>query len=599
MPIELPARETLPSIIRRALAVPREAALLERVDGDWKATSSARLLERVEALACAIRDAGLREGDRVALISPNRVDWIAVDFATFFAGCVVVPVYPTQALDQVRFILENSQAKLLFVDTPAAAGRLRSIGELPPVVVFDAPGDGGLAAFEAHGELLRAQNPQWPALWEHALRPDDLAILIYTSGTTGEPKGVMLTHDNLGFTARSSFSYAFSGVPPGAPVLSVLPFSHIYEHCILYGYLIAQASLYICHSADDLPADLRAVRPLVMTAVPRIFERVLAGIASKVRLHGGLQAVLVPWALATGRAFADARRLGRRASPALRLQYLLARALVLKKLRRMLGLDRLAFFVSGSAPLHVDIAMTFLGLGVPIVEGYGPTECSPVITVNRPQENRYATVGRPIPGVEVRLAEDGEVLAKGRNVMRGYYRDDAATAAVLQDGWYRTGDVGEFDADGYLRITDRKKELFKTSGGKFVAPARVESAIKRSPYVNQVLLVGYARPHPAALVSPNWELVRTQLHLPPNAPPEELAERSDVREFLTAQVNAQTADLATYEQVRRIVVLPHEMTVESGELSPTLKVKRRVVERRYAAEIERAYRTDFRTSAPV
>jgi long-chain acyl-CoA synthetase len=584
--------ETLPAMIRRALARPREDVLVERKNGTWTPISSIELLARVENLACAIRDAGLNAGDRVALISVNRIDWIVADFATLFAGCVVVPVFPTQALDQVRFILQNSEAKLVFVDTPKARERLHSLSQaLPRTLVFDGDGDDSLARFEARGAQARAAHPDWPAAFEERLRPDDLAILIYTSGTTGMPKGVMLSHDNLAFTTKSSFGYAFDRVGSGSVVLSVLPFSHIYEHCILYGYMIAGVRHYITHSADELLADLHEVHPEAMTVVPRIFERVLAGITGKALVAGGLKARLVPWALATGREYMTAKTRGTAHGAGLELRYRIARALVLKKLRPLLGLDRLAFFVSGSAPLHFDTAMTFLGFDIVIIEGYGPTECSPVITVNRFETNRYGTVGKPIPGVEIRTASDGEILARGPNVMLGYYKDEAATADVLQDGWYKTGDVGHIDADGYLTITDRKKELFKTSGGKFISPSRVESAIKRSVYINQVMLVGDGRPHPAALIAPNWDLVRAELHLSAGVSAADLAGRSDVVAFLTHETHAQTADLATFEQVRRIVVLPTDLTVEAGELSPTLKVKRRVVEDRYAAEIERAYAT--------
>jgi long-chain acyl-CoA synthetase len=420
-------------------------------------------------------------------------------------------------------------------------------------------------------------------------RFDDLAYVIYTSGTTGEPKGVMLSHYNLGFTAQSSFSHSFSILTPGSDVLSVLPFSHIYEHCIIYGYMLARVHHYISHHVDELLGDLQSVRPIAMTAVPRIFERMIAGVTAKAKGHGGLQAKLVPWALRAGREYMTAKTRGMNPGIARSLQYRIAHALVLKKLRARLGLDRVRFLVSGSAPLHFDTAMVMLGADIPILEGYGPTECSPVITVNTFEENHYGTVGRPIPGVEIKLAADGEILARGPNVMLGYYKNEEATAEVIEDGWYHTGDIGTIDGGGYLRITDRKKELFKTSGGKFVAPSRVEAAIKRSVYVNQVMLVGDSRAHPAALVSPNWELVRTELGIEGSVPVSELLQRKDVIDFISKEVQDHTTDLAKFEQVRKVAVLPRELTVEDGDLSPTLKVRRRVVEAKYADEIERLY----------
>lgn len=589
MDYQLPPKETLPALIRRSLSQPRDAALVERVDGAWKSTSADELLNRVANLACAIRDAGLLQGDRIALIAADCVNWIVADFATLFAGCVVVPIFPTQAPDQVEYILKNSEAKLIFTDTVHAAERLRHLHiQLPRVIVFESNGVDSLAAFESHGAQVRAQHPDWPQAFETGVNPDDMAVLIYTSGTTGEPKGVMLSHYNIGSNTQATFSSALEVLSPGSDVLSVLPFSHIYEHVFLYGYMLMRFRHHISHNVDQLLEDLRDVRPVFMTAVPRIFERMLAGITTKAKLHGGLQAKLVPWALDIGRRYMTAKTLRQSIGPGLTLQYRLAHALVLRKLRPALGLNRVKFLSSGSAPLHFDVAMTMLGADITILEGYGPTECSPVITVNTFDTNHYGTVGKPIPGVEIKLAPDGEILAHGPNVMLGYYKNPQATAEVVTDGWYHTGDIGVIDDQGYLRITDRKKELFKTSGGKFVAPSRVESAIKRSVYINQAMLVGDGRAHPAALISPNWDLVRAELNIPP-APADDLAMRPDVVEFLTNEVRRNTEDLAKFEQVRKIVVLPRELTVESGELSPTLKVKRRVVEARYAAEIDRLY----------
>lgn len=588
---QLPVKETLPSLIRGALALPRSEVLVERVAGTWTPTSNVRLLERVENLACAIRDAGLSAGDRVALISHNCVDWIVADFATFFAGCVVVPIYPTQALDHVAYILQHSGAALIFVDTAQTLERLGSSGAaLPGIVRFDSKDADGLAAFEGRGAAIRASQPELPAAYEATLHPDDLAVLIYTSGTTGLPKGVMLSHDNLGFDARVSLTCGFEGLEGDRDVLSVLPFSHIYEHVLIYIYLLARVRYFICHDPAELLADLRDVRPAEMTAVPRIFDRMLAGVAGQALRGGGVQARLVPWALRIGREYMHATIFERGPSPALRVQYTLATRLVLDKIRHALGLDRVRFLTSGSAPLHVDIAMTMLGLGVPVMQGYGLTETSPVAAVSRLSANEYGASGRPIDGVEMRIAEDGEILIRGRNVMQGYYHDPQATQAAIEDGWLHTGDVGEIDAAGFLRVTDRKGELFKTSTGKWIAPSRIEADIKRSIYVSQVMVTGRGQPHAIALICPNWALLRLELpQLPPDAPPELLADRADVHDFLTREVRVQTRGLASYEQIRHVVVIPHEFSVEGGELSPSMKIKRRIVEQRYADAIERAY----------
>jgi len=597
MSIELPSKETLPHLIRRALEEPRDEALVERVNGVWTAISSTHVLDRVENLACAIRDAGLDHGDRVALISHDCIDWIITDFATLFAGCVVVPIFPTQALDHTEYILKHSDAKLLFIDSHDSLKRLTDAKmALPKTVIFGNDGVDSLAAFEVRGAAVRVARPDLPKAYEAELKPDDLAVLIYTSGTTGVPKGVMLSHDNVGFDAQSSRQYGGDDFTADANVLSVLPYSHIYEHTMVYIYLLAKMRYCICHDPAELLPDLQDVRPTVMTSVPRIFDRVLAGVQGKAMATGGLQAKLVPWALRLAREWGHAQTFNGGANPMLGMQYAIAKRLVLDKVRVALGLDRVRNLLSGSAALHIDIAMTYLGLGVPIMQGYGLTETSPVLTSSRDTDNRYGCVGKPIPGCEVKIAEDGEVLARGRNIMMGYYREPEATAAAIVDGWFHTGDIGEVDSDGFLRITDRKKEVFKTATGKYVAPARVESSIKRSVFVAQAMVIGDGRPHPAALIIPNWDLLRIELNLPKLAP-EDLAKRDDVETFITNEVRKATADLASYEQIRRVIVIPRDFTVESGELSPAMKIKRRVVEDRYKAMIDQAYTVDLHAHA--
>ncbi|HEY1882854.1 MAG TPA: long-chain fatty acid--CoA ligase [Candidatus Cybelea sp.] len=601
MQSELPPKQTLPSLIRESLAEPRDEVLVERVEGHWTPASSAQLLQRVVDLACAIRDAGLAAGDRVSLVSHNCVDWIVCDFAALFAGCVVVPIYPTQALDHTAYIIEHSGARLIFVDGAQTLARLRELGApLPRVVVFDSRGEDGLAAFEARGAEVRAAHPELPATYEAALHPDDLAVLIYTSGTTGAPKGVMLSHDNLAFDARVSLECGFDGMEAGRDVISVLPYSHIYEHTLIYIYLLAKVRYFICHDPGELLADLKDVRPSEMTSVPRIFDRVLAGVKGQALAAGGLRARLVPWALEAGRAYMTAKVLGNGPSGRQSLTFALAKRLVLGKIPPALGLDRVEFLCSGSAPLHSDTAMTFLAMGIPIMQGYGLTETSPIVSVSRLSANEYGAVGRPITGVEVEIAGDGEVLVRGRNVMHGYYHNEEATVAALENGWLHTGDIGERNAAGFLRITDRKGEIFKTDTGKWIAPARIEANIKRSIYVAQALVVGRGRPFPIALICPNWTFLRLAIpQIPAGTEPEGMAARDDVCVFLTREVHTQTAALAGYEQVRKIVIVPHEFSVERGELSPSMKIKRRMVEQHYAAEIERAYEGATAVHAPA
>ncbi|MGP6188979.1 MAG: AMP-dependent synthetase/ligase [Vulcanimicrobiaceae bacterium] len=582
--------QTLPEFLADVLREPRERAFGERLGAaEWRYTPTAQMRRRLAALAFALREAGLERGDRVALIANNRVDWLATDFGILFAGCVVVPIFATLALDQIGYILSDCAAKLCFVDTPQDAERIRAAcPHALRIIHFDGDGPDSLAVFEAAGAAAAAAAPSRLASFTLEQTPDQLAVLIYTSGTTGNPKGVVLTHQNLVQNAVSSAEDGLSRISPGSVVLSVLPFAHIFEHCALLAFLHAGCELFVTQP-DYLLADLKDVRPRVMALVPRIFERLLASIVTRAKEAGPVKARLVPWALAIGREFATARVERRRTSLALRAQFAVARRLVLAKIRPALGLDRLDYFVSGSAALHRDIALTFAGLDLPICEGYGLTETSPVVTLNRYDDLRYGSVGKPIRGVEVRIAEDGEILVKGPNVMKGYYNlpDEQP---FTEDGWFRTGDIGAFDEDGFLFITDRKKELIKTTAGKYVAPSRVEAALKRSVYVGQCFIVGDGRPYPIALVAPTWQLIRDAFGLARDLPPEQIAGREDVRWFIEREVLENTADLGPFEQIRRVALLPRDLTIEDGELSPTLKVKRRVVERKFAAIIDGAYR---------
>jgi long-chain acyl-CoA synthetase len=542
------------------------------------------MIARAEAIALALRARGLLAGDRVALMSENRVDWIVTNLGIQFAGCVTVPIYATQALDQVAFILDDAGARALFVDTPHLAVRLRTAGIALEPFVFDAPPESPVAFAQliAAGMSHRERGAEELARIAADLDPDALALLIYTSGTTGTPKGVMLAHRNIASNAVDSFDIVADAIRPGDPVLSLLPFAHCYEHTNIYGYLVRGARVYINRRVESLLDDLRTVRPVAMFAVPRVFERTYAGIVAASIAAGGVRAKLVPWALATGCAY---RRALLEGTPnlALRLQFALAHRLVLSKLRAQLGCDRLRFFVSGSAALHLEVALTFAAADMLIIEGYGLTESSPVVTVNRPRQHRFGTVGLPIPNVEVRLADDGELLVRGPNVMLGYYRHPDETAAAIRDGWLATGDIATIDPDGYVRIVDRKNEIFKTSGGKFVSPTRVESALARSPFVAQAVVIGSGKAHPAALIAPNWATLRAHLDLPVDASQEHLAADGRVRAFIANEVRLATAHLASFEQIRWAGVLARDLTIAAGELTPTLKVRRNIVEARYAA----------------
>jgi len=582
--------QTLSEFLVEALEGPtRDHAFGDRLGrAEWTWTSSTRMLERARAIAAALEQAGIGIGNRVALIANNCVDWLAADFGTFFAGCVVVPIFATLATDQIEYIFRDSSAKFCFIESEADAARLRAAcPSAPRMITFDGSGPDSLATFERLGSSAQAAGGSRLGASLGAIRPDDLAVLIYTSGTTGNPKGVMLNHRNLVSNANAcTATMPVKLRSPGAPVLSVLPFAHIYEHTLINVYTKMKADLQITQP-DFLLGDLKSARPVVMALVPRILERVLAGIVGKAKAEGGLRARIVPWALDVGREYAAATQDGK-AGGMLPLQYAIAQKLVLSKIKPMMGLDRLDFFVSGSAPLHRDIALTFAGMGVPITEGYGLTETAPVVSSTPFNAIRYGSVGKALADVKIRIAADGEILIKGPNVMLGYYKlpDERP---FTDDGWFMTGDIGELDRDGYLFITDRKKELIKTSTGKYVAPGRVEAALKRSIYIGQCFVIGHGRSYPIALVAPNWDLVRREFDIAPETPTETIAARADVRDFLQKEVVEKSADLASFEAIRYIALLPRDLTIENGELSPTMKIKRRVVEAKFAALIETAY----------
>ncbi len=582
---------TLAAYLTEALSRPRERAFAERRGApEWRFTSSTRMLERARAIAFALRDAGVAPGDRVGLMSENRVDWIAADFGVALAGAVVVPVFATTAFDQLDFIFGDAEVKLVFAETPADAERLHEhCPHVPRVIHFDGEGPDSLEAFEALGADLLAAHPGDAVALAGEPDAGALAVLMYTSGTTGQPKGVMLTHENLISSVRATFAYALEGDAPlaGTVVLAVLPFAHIYQHSSILGNVSHEADIYVTQP-NYFIEDLKASRPRMVALVPRIFERLLAAVHDGAKTAGGLKATLVPWALRVARDYATANLDRGTASASLRLQHGIADRLVFAKLRVSLGLDRLEYFVSGSAPLHRDIALTFAGMGLPICEGYGLTETAPSVSFNKRTSIRYGSVGKPVPGVEVKIDTDGEILVRGSNVMAGYYHL-AGPQPFTKDGFFRTGDIGRFDDDGYLFITDRKKELIKTSGGKYVAPSRVEAAIRRSPLVGQCFVIGDGHPFPIALVVPNWTAIRSEIGIADSVSTAAIAARHDVHDFMQREVSAKTADLASFEQIRRIALLPRDLTIEDGDLSPTMKIRRRVVEAKFADVIAAAY----------
>ncbi|MCA1622051.1 MAG: long-chain fatty acid--CoA ligase [Acidobacteria bacterium] len=593
------APATIVEIFRQAMRLKSRPDVLNyKRGGAWHSISSEELLRRVRRVALGLHALGLRRGDHAGILSESSPEWVVADLGSQSAGVVNVPIYPTLAPRQVCYIMEDSGSLLLFVQDRAAYERVREelsgCAALSTVVLLtggadDLPGVLTLSGLEARGAELEAERPALAEELAAALSPEDLTTIIYTSGTTGEPKGVMLTHSNVvSNLLATSERLAFT---PEDVALSVLPLAHIFERGAMYMYLHHGAKVYFSESMERIGDNMREVRPTLVVAVPRLFEKIYARIKDKAAEGGRVKTALLMWAVGVAKRWAHAVVWERPAGGLLRLQHGLATRLVFSKWREATG-GRIRLFCSGGAALPEELGLIFCGAGLPVVQGYGLTETSPVICVNGPDDNRIGTVGRPVRGAEVRIAPDGEIEARGPNVMRGYYNKPEATREVFtEDGWFKTGDVGALDAEGYLRITDRKKELFKTSGGKYVAPQPVEQRIKQSRFVNQVVLVGAGRKFPAALIYPDWEMLRSYAqHKGLDCKtPAEFCRHPRIIDLLQRQVDSVTSDLSRFERVKRVALIERELTIDGGELTPTLKVKRRVVDEKYKDLIDRLY----------
>ena len=594
-----PKVDTLPSLCLEAITRHNKPnTVSEKRGGEWVRVSSDEFVRRVRHIALGLADLGIQPGDRVGLISENRPEWSIADLAVLSAGAVVVPLYTTQAPDQIRFILEDSGARALLISGGRILKHAREgfdgVDTLKDIVIFDpksvASVSRGVAleAVEKRGGEIDRQDPD---AFDRLLgrgRPDDLATIIYTSGTTGEPKGVMLTHDNFIANVRS----ITTGLPISASdiSLSVLPLSHIFERTVFYVFAYMGVAVHYAASFDQVGEFLREVRPTIMTAVPRLFEKVYHRIIKKGTSAGGTKAKIFEWSLAVGQRVAKLEDEKRRVPLSLRAKHALADRLVFAKWREGIG-GRLRYFVSGGAPLSQTLSYSFLGAGIKILQGYGMTETC-IVCANRPGDNRVGSIGKPFKGIEVEIAEDGEILVRGPNVMRGYYGRPEATLAVMQDEWFATGDVGYIDDAGHIFITDRKKDLFKLSNGKYIAPQQLESLLKQSEFVNQVVVVGSSRKYPAALIVPDWEALKSALRDAGEtlaATNEEIAKQPAAVKIVQRDVTQITAHLADYERVRRVALLPHEFSIDNGEMTPTLKVKRNVIDDRYADLIEQLY----------
>jgi long-chain acyl-CoA synthetase len=578
----------------------KAAALRYKANGAWHDLTHQEVARRVKRTALGLRELGIQPGDRVAILAPNCPEWAIADFACLSIRCADVPVYPTLPAKQAAYVLRDSGAVAVFV---ADDGQYAKVAEhradLPAirhVILFGGDASGpGVTTLQAVEQLGAAAERRYPDYEREAraVSPDELATLIYTSGTTGDPKGVMLTHRN--FTTNVISALPRLPVGPADSALSLLPLSHSFERMAgHYTLFHAGVTISYAESLEQVAANMQEVRPTIVLAVPRLYEKIYGRVLESALAGSSLKRRIFFWSKRNGEAWVDLS-LNRQTVPAgLAFRRRLADRLVFTKLRARTG-GRIRFFVSGGAPLSADIAKFFFAAGLPILEGYGLTETSPVICVNPFDRPRLGSVGPAIDGVEVRIASDGEILARGPNIMRGYYNKPEATReAIDADGWFHTGDIGELDAEGYLRITDRKKDIIVTAGGKNIAPQPIENLVKKSAFLLNAVMIGDKRKFPIMLVVPNPDAVKawaTERGLP-TADYAALLRHPDAVARVEREVMANLRDLATYETPKKFLLLPEDFTIESGELTPTMKVKRRVVEQRYKQEIEQLYQND-------
>lgn len=574
----------------------RPDAMRFKRDGQWVSLSHQEVEARVTRLAAGLSKLGVKRGDRVAMLSENRPEWAITDYAALGLGAADVPIYPTLPANQVAYILNDCEARVILVSTREQLDKVLEIRDQVPslehVIAFEdtggAPGVLGFAALLEEGRAWMEQG-QVTDFREQAVQvdPQDVATLIYTSGTTGNPKGVMLTHYNLASNAAAVKQHGVIDFAPGDVALSFLPLSHVFERLVDYYYWHCGVCIAYAESIEKVADNLMEVRPHYMVSVPRLFEK----IHTKVMGATGIKKALVMWATGVGERVADLKLAGQTPSGALAFQYGLADRLVFSKLRARTG-GRLKAAISGGAPLSAEVAKFFLAAGLPVYEGYGLTETSPVLTANRPGQIKLGSVGIPVPGTELRIAEDGEILARGPQIMKGYWNTPEATdECVDAEGWFHTGDVGEIDARGFLRITDRIKNLIVTAGGKNIAPQPIENRVAMSPYIAHVVMLGDRRPYPVLLVVPDFDNLagwarEKNLDVSDHG---RLARDPQVRAFLEQEALGRLEGLARHETPKKVAVLPREFSIESGELTPKLSIKRRVVEEHFREQIEELY----------
>ena len=570
-------------------------ALRHKVVGSWQESSYREMDESIEALARGLVELGVGVGDKVAIFAPNSPEWILADLAVMSLRAVTVPIFATSTVEQARYIIEDAEVKIAFAGSGSEMDKLLSVREIctsPEVLIVM----GGSTESGDEGDMLmsdfmergrKSDTTEECKVREREAKASDLATIIYTSGTTGEPKGVMLAHENfLNQFQTLENRYDLSSEDRS---LCFLPLSHVFERSWSFYVLLTGAKNSFVPDPRRLAKYIVEVRPTAMASAPRLYEKIYAGIFNKLETAPATRRKLFHWALAVGGKYQRKIRSGG-AGPLLRAQHAIADKLVLVKLREVIGGPK-KIMASGGAALSKEIEEMFFAAGLLIFQGYGLTETAPMLTANAPGDFRFGTVGKPVEGVQIRIAESGEILAKGPNIMSGYFKKPEATAEVFTDGWFHTGDIGHFDDDGYLVITDRIKDLIVTSGGKNVAPQWIETTVGKDPFIEQLAVLGDRRKYISALVVPSFEVLsewarRQKLNFESH---EDLIRLPEVIHHITDRIKSQSTHLAPFEKIKRFTLMAKEFTMQAGEITPTLKVKRRVIHEKYKELIERMY----------
>ncbi|MCU1256490.1 MAG: AMP-dependent synthetase and ligase, partial [Candidatus Angelobacter sp.] len=577
---------TLVDIFFTSISYDVERHVMFKRGATWQVISSRQLYGYVVMLSRILKQWGIRKGDRVAILGENRPEWMIADFACVTTGIVDVPIYATLTADQTLYLLQNSRARVIFVSTLEQLRKVQSIQaqtSLEKIVVMDDLNEANvIPMWSLIKEASQEQDPQFDEEAHH-IRPDDLATLIYTSGTTGTSKGVMLSHGNL--TACANMAKKQAEWTPDDIYLSFLPLSHVTARHVDYVCYLGGVSLAYCAVFDLLPQMLQEIRPTIIVGVPRVYEKIRA--EAERRAGQGLKRKVFDWAVGIGEKHKEEIAAGETPTSPL---WKLANQLVFSKIRRGFGGRSRAYF-SGGAPLGKDMAEWFCAVGIPIMEGYGLTETSPTLSVNRRGAFKIGSVGKVNDGLQLKIAEDGEILVKGPTVFKGYWEMPEETRNAFVDGWFKTGDIGEMDSEGFLSITDRKKDLIKTSGGKFIAPQPIENSLKANVLVAQAAIIGDKRKYASVIVSPHFPLLEdwARANGVSFTSRQELVESDKVRELYRGIVEDLNKRLAQFETIKKIVVVPDEFTVATGEITPTLKLKRRVIEAKYKQQIDELY----------